>query len=109
SRLELHNELLELLTRIEKTFLSEFQPADHVIGPKLYYQPPSNGKMSYPCVVYHKTPKHKMFGNNGSYLSKQGYQLTVIDYDPDSMIADEMESHFQHCSINQYLTVDNLN
>ena len=90
SRLELHNELL--------TFT-----------PKVYFQPPSGLQLEYPCIVYHKTGKFRDYGNDTIYRAIQEYQLTVIDKNPDSTIADDIESHFQYCEINQYYTVDNLN
>jgi hypothetical protein len=89
-RLQLHNELLKFI-------------------PNVYYQPPSDIKMIYPCIVYNKTGKNRHFGNDVIYLSQQGYQLMLIERDPDSDVADRIESHFQHCAINQYYTVDNLN
>lgn len=90
NRLELHTELL--------TF-----------HPNVYFQPPSTIQMTYPCIVYNKTGKDKKFGNNGVYLSKQEYNLMVIEKDPDSVVADNIEKHFQYCAIDQYYTVDNLN
>jgi len=90
NRLELHDELL--------TFI-----------PNVYYQPPSNIQIKYPCIVYNKTGKSKRFGNDRIYLSKQGYQLMVIEHDPDSDVADRLETHFQYCGINQHYVVDNLN
>lgn len=77
--------------------------------PNVYYQPPSTKTMKYPCIVYNKIPKSKSLANNGVYLSKQGYQLMVIEHDPDSKIADEIELSFWNCSISQYYTVNNLN
>lgn len=89
SRLDLHNELL--------TFL-----------PNVYFQPPSNIQMIYPCIVYNYSGRNRHFGNDVIYLSQQGYKLTVIERDPDSKVANNIETHFQHCAINQYYTVDNL-
>lgn len=90
SRLELHDELL--------TFL-----------PNVYFQPPANIKMLYPCIIYNKTGKNRHFADDVIYLSQQGYDITVIDANPDSTVADNIESHFQYCVINQYYTADNLN
>jgi hypothetical protein len=90
SRLALHAELLKHSTNV-------------------YFQPPSNEQMIYPCIVYSKTGRSRQFGNNGIYLSKQEYQLMVIDKSPDSMVPDDLEEHFQYCRINQYYVVDNLN
>lgn len=90
SRTDLHHELLNF--------------SDNV-----YFQPPSNINMSYPCIIYNKTGKYRSFGNDTIYLSKQEYRITVIDRDPDSSTADEIESYFSHCSISQYYRVDSLN
>lgn len=65
--------------------------------------------MTYPCIVYNKTGRNRHFGNDIIYLSQQGYQLMVIDINPDSEVADSIEKHFEHCVINQYYTADNLN
>lgn len=76
--------------------------------PKVYFQPPTNLQMSYPCIVYGKSGKSNIFSNNKKYHRTQTYQITVIDVDPDSTIADNIEEHFQYCSINQQYVVDNL-
>lgn len=75
----------------------------------VYFQPPSNIKLTYPCIIYSKSESNKQFGNNGIYLKKQGYKLMVIEKNPDSPVADSIENRFQYCSIDQYYTVDNLN
>lgn len=90
TRLDLHSELQEFLQDV-------------------YFQPPSNIKMVYPCIVYNKTGKNRHFAADVIYLSQQGYQITVIDPNPESPVADAIEEHFQHCSIDRYYTVDNLN
>lgn len=88
-RLELHSKLLLFI-------------------PNVYFQPPSNIQMVYPCITYSKIQKLNKFGNDARYLSKQGYRIMVIERDPDSNIADNIEVFFQTCSIGQYYTVDNL-
>jgi hypothetical protein len=90
TRLELHSELQEFLL-------------------DTYYQPPSNIQVVYPCIIYNKTRKSKMLANDGIYLTKQGYQITVIEKNPDSPVADAIEEHFQYCTIDQYFAMDNLN
>lgn len=90
TRLQLHDELLKFVQNV-------------------YFQPPSGHKIIYPCIVYNKSSKARENANNNIYIQNQEYQLTVIDRNPDSTIADEIEKHFQHCAITQYYTVDNLN
>ena len=65
--------------------------------------------MSYPCIVYGKIRKENTHANNNTYTSTQAYQLTVIDPDPDSVIADIIEKSFEMCSITAYFIRDNLN
>ncbi len=77
--------------------------------PNVYYQPPSGFQMNYPCIVYNKTDKMRHFADDVIYLSQQQYRIMVIDKDPDSVVADNIEKHFQVCVIDQYYTVDNLN
>lgn len=64
--------------------------------------------MEYPCITYNKTGRNRHFGNDVIYLSQQGYQITVIDRNPDGVIAESIEKHFQHCVIDQYYTINNL-
>lgn len=90
SRLELHNRLLTYMKNV-------------------YFQPPSGLQMTYPCIVYAKTGKSRKFGNDGLYLAQQEYQLTLIENNPDSQLADTIEKDFEYCTINQYFTVDKLN
>lgn len=90
TRLELHDELLKFL-------------------PNVYFQPPSNIQMVYPCIIYNKSRNDTKLANDTTYLRTQGYKLTLIEKTPDSPIADAIDEHFQHVSIDQYYTVNNLN
>jgi len=89
-RLELHSKLVSLC-------------------PNVYFQPPSTVTLKYPCIIYNKAPKNTFYGNDGLYISKQGYSIIVIDKNPDSVIADNIENSFLYCTVSQYYVVDNLN
>lgn len=75
----------------------------------VYFQPPSNIRLVYPCIVYAKTGKDTVNANNQTYTSRQQYQLTVIDENPDSKIADNIQSALLMCAVSAYYTRDNLN
>jgi hypothetical protein len=90
NRLDLHSELL-------------------VLCPNAYFQPPSNITMNYPCIVYDKTNKTRLYGSNVIHVMQQEYRITVIDKNPDSDIANQIEKNLQYCVIDQYYTIDNLN
>ena len=91
SRLELHEELCKLLgTRY------------------VYFQPPENVKMYYPCIVYSVVSISQIRADNRIYKGNTRYQLTVIDRDPDSMIYDKIMHRFEMCSFDRAYAVDNL-
>ena len=90
NRLDLHNELLKFC-------------------PTVYFQPPANIQMIYPCIVYHKTNINRHFAGNAIYSSLQGYLLTVIDSDPDTPVPEELQSNFQYCVITQTFHLDSMN
>ena len=64
--------------------------------------------MKYPAIVYKRTRPNTKHANDKLYLSKQGYQVTVIDEDPDSEIVKKM-IEFPMSSFNNHFVVDNLN
>lgn len=74
----------------------------------VYFQPPPTVQMQYPCIVYNRDSSSTDFADNQPYRSKKRYQVTVIDYDPDSEIPDRVES-LPLCSFNRFFTTDQLN
>ena len=76
--------------------------------PNVYYNAPSSG-LVYPCIMYTKSGKNNLYGNNVIYSSKQEYQLTVIDQSADSTIAERLENDLEYCSIDQQYVADRLN
>lgn len=92
SRLKLHEELCEILG-------SRY----------VYFQPPASVTMTYPCIRYSKGAPNINRANNTIYKNVNRYEITVIDADPDSEIADKILTHFQMCSIDRRYIADNLN
>lgn len=89
SRLELHAILLTL--------------ADHV-----YFQPPENIKLNYPCIIYRRDSADTKFADNRPYRYKKRYQVMVIDQDPDSPIPDKV-ADLPSCVFERHYTADYLN
>lgn len=73
----------------------------------VYYQPPSNIKIAYPCIVYSMSDIDTKFADNIPYMRQKQYNLTVIDKDPDSMIVDKV-SHLPRCTFDRMYIADNL-
>ncbi len=89
TRIELHNELM-------------------IFYKNVYFQPPSNIRMIYPCIVYNKTRALTEAADDDVYQYRQGYSVTVIEKNPDSDVAEKLNKHFRYSSIGTYLTIDNL-
>ncbi len=56
----------------------------------VYFQPPENDKMKYPCIVYSRDNADTKFASNSPYHNTKRYQITYIDRDPDSPIPDKI-------------------
>ena len=52
----------------------------------VYYQPPPNVTMQYPCIVYEDDDDSVKRADNQVYDWTQRYQVTYIDKNPDSEV-----------------------
>ena len=50
----------------------------------VYFQPPENLKMNYPAIVYSLNDIDVKYSDNNPYIIKNGYQVIVINKDPDN-------------------------
>ena len=89
-RLELHEMLCELLG-----------------SRNVYFQPPSSLEMHYPCIRYTLYDIDNAYADNNVYLQDVGYQITVIDEDPDSEIVSKV-SKIPCIRFNRSYEADNL-
>lgn len=104
----------ELQDVLEEIF-SIFHEADgyqHV-----YFQPPANITLHYPCVVYKRDGNKPIWADNRNYRNSWSYQMIIIDNDPISSCVDEEGtktiidaiSELPKCSYVRRYVVDNLN
>lgn len=56
----------------------------------VYFQPPNNLHMKYPCITYDFTDYYTEQADNIRYFTKKQYTVTVITKDPDSPIPDKI-------------------
>lgn len=73
-----------------------------------YFQPPESVKIKYPAIVYSRKDINSVHANDGVYAQFLGYEITVIDEDPDSEIVSKI-SKLPKCSFDRHYTKDNLN
>lgn len=74
----------------------------------VYFQPPTNVKMQYPCILYKRDQADTKFADNNPYSYRTRYMVTVIDRDPDSEIPDKVAA-LPLCQYNRFYTAENLN
>ncbi len=74
---------------------------------RVYFQPPSNTKMEYPCILYSRDRIDNTHGNNHVYNQNHRYQVIVLDEDPDSKITEEL-SKFDKCRFERRYVSDNV-
>lgn len=96
--------VLGLLRRTElQELLETVLGSEHV-----YFQPPPDISMQYPCIVYKRDSAETEFADNKLYRHTKRYQVTVIDKNPDSDIPDKI-ADLPLCSFDRFYTADNLN
>lgn len=78
------------------------------IAKNVYYQPPEGVKMQYPAIRYKLNSIDNEHADNLVYKQETSYEVTVIDYNPDSEIRDKV-SKLPMCKWNRHYTADNLN
>jgi hypothetical protein len=88
-RLQLH-ELLESLTE------------------NVYFQPPENIKLVYPCIIYKRDYAETEFADNAPYSHMLRYMVTAIDRNPDSDIPGKIAA-LPLSVFNRFYTADDLN
>lgn len=88
-RLELHSFLLTLCDNV-------------------YFSPPANIKLKYPCIIYQRSNNQTDYANNNPYNIVTRYTITIIDPDPDSYIVPELEK-VPKCTYDTHFISDNLN
>lgn len=74
----------------------------------VYFQPPSNIRMSYPCVMYERARSESKFADDKPYATFKRYSIKVFDRDPDSSIPDAI-AKLPMCVHTSFFVFDNLN
>lgn len=74
----------------------------------VYFQPPNNAQIEYPCIIYKLDDHRADYADNGKYNSHKRYQVTVIDRNPDSELPDQV-FELPTCEFDRFFTADGLN
>lgn len=82
---------------------------EEALGSKqVYFQPPSSIRMKYPAIVYSRSNIENVSANDLVYIQRYSYQITVMDYNPDSEIVKKI-SMIPGIRFGNHFTSENLN
>ena len=76
-------------------------------GVKIYFQPPIQGRLSYPCVIYSLANIDSNFASNGLYSADRSYNVQLIHDDPNNDVVDKLLA-FRNSRFNSSFVSDNL-
>jgi hypothetical protein len=74
----------------------------------VYFQPPTNVQLKYPCIIYKRDFAHTEFADDKPYNHMLRYAVTIIDSNPDSDIPKKV-ALMPLSVFNRFYTADNLN
>lgn len=74
----------------------------------VYFQPPPNLQMTYPCIRYEREQIDIVHADNKPYKHLRRYQVTVIDENPDSTIVQKI-AELPTAAYDRFYTADGLN
>lgn len=77
------------------------------IGGKVYFQPPPDKQMEYPCIVYELEDIQVRSADNGPYSLFDRYQVTFIRHEPDSPVTRQLIG-LQHSAFSRRFTTSGL-
>lgn len=86
----------------------DLQTLLETITDNVYFQPTTNVRMEYPCIVYQRDTARTAFSGNVPYRYTKKYTVTVIDRDPDSTIPDKVAA-LPMCTHTRWFAADDLN
>lgn len=75
---------------------------------KIYFQPPKNTKMVFPCILYKRVSEETQWADNRRFAHKLRYEVTVIDPKPDGLLWEKV-GELPLCRFERHFTADGLN
>lgn len=74
----------------------------------VYFEPPENIKLNYPCFIYFSGSPFTSSANNKLYLFTNSYNVTYIDINPCTDIIKIMLSNFDYITTGSSFVNDGL-
>lgn len=82
---------------------------EEVLGSSnVYFQPPENVKLKYPCIVYERSAVNDRFADDIRYKYDFAYSGTLISRSPNDPTIKKILETFTKCRFGTHFVVDNL-
>lgn len=82
---------------------------ERILGTKnVYFQPPYNLKLSYPCIIYNRMGARQIKADNRTYNFLTQYEVDYVTMDPDEFIFKDLASALTYCTFNRHYVLDRL-
>lgn len=93
----------------KRTRLNLQSKLENLLGSRnVYYQPPENLKMEYPCIRYSKSDIQSFYANNKKYIYNDVYDLVIISKKPDDPVIRKI-LELPYTEFDRHYVSDNLN
>lgn len=74
----------------------------------VYFQPPSNTQLKYPCIIYERSDIDVKYADNLRYVNMVRYSMILIGRSPESDLVERLLD-LPYCSYDRFYTADSLN
>lgn len=93
-----------------KTWSQLQEVLQEIMGPnnRVYYQPPENLKLTYPCIVYERSNALIDYADNKPYLKVKRYTVTLITKTADNDKYVDQLLDLPMCTFDREFKNDNL-
>lgn len=82
---------------------------EEILGTKaVYFQPPDNLTMTYPCIVYHLDYSDNDYADNHAYRRQWRYLVTLISLDPIHPVREQI-ADLPMCRYSRFYKANHLN
>ena len=96
------------MTKVDKRLLLHNKLKELIENDNVYYRPPENLKMQYPCIRYKRDKILSEHADNFAYRNANRYQIIVIDKKPDNPVIEKL-LELPMCSFSAHYETDGLN
>lgn len=94
------------MARRSDEFIADLESTD---TGKVYFQPPSGTKLTYPCWVIERTTAYQPKANDRTYLFRPGYKCMYMNRtEPDPEVLNLISRRYANCTYQNHYVVDNI-